>query len=88
MQKPDAVLKEIYRVLKPDGLLYAPTFVYEEGYSKGMIWLMEKLGFRTFHKWKADEFVEYVCEKKFKRCEHNLIKGKPLSECALVCRKG
>lgn len=88
MPEPDAALKEIYRVLKPDGILYAPTFVYEEGYSKGLIWLMEKAGFHTFHKWKADEFSAYVCERKFKMCESSLIKGKPLSECALVCRKG
>lgn len=87
MPNPDAALKEIYRVLKPNGLLYSPTFVYEEGYSKILIWFMEKAGFRTFHKWKTNEFINYVCTKKFLELEHILIKGNPLSECALICRK-
>lgn len=51
MPEPDKALSEIQRVLKKDGILFAPTFVYEEGYSKFFIWLMEKAGFKTFHKW-------------------------------------
>lgn len=80
-------LKEIHRVLKEDGILYSPTFVYEKEYSKILIWLMEKAGFQTFHKWKKSEFIEYVCAKRFVECEHSLIEGKPLPECALICRK-
>lgn len=88
MPDPDAALKEIHRVLKPGGLLYAPTFVYEEGYSRTLIWLMEKAGFHTFHKWKAAEFTDYVCERKFEKCEYSIMDGNPLRECVLICRKG
>ena len=49
MPDPDAALKEIYRVLKKDGILFAPTFVYESGYSKPLIWWME-MGKSRVHK--------------------------------------
>lgn len=88
MPDPDRALKEVHRVLKPGGLLYAPTFVYEQGYSRTLIRLMEKAGFHTFHKWKAAEFADYVCERGFKKCECSILEGKPLPECVLVCRKG
>ena len=32
MPNPDLALREIHRVLKKDGILFAPTFVYEKGY--------------------------------------------------------
>lgn len=31
MPKPDEAIKEIYRVLKPIGILFAPTFLWKEG---------------------------------------------------------
>jgi ubiquinone/menaquinone biosynthesis C-methylase UbiE len=83
MPDPDAALKEIYRVLKTDGVLFAPTFVYEKGYNKLKIWVLEKAGFKTFHKWSAKEFVTYIEEHNFNVESQNLIKGNPLFECSL-----
>lgn len=87
MPDPEAALKEINRVLKEDGILFAPTFVYEKGYSKLLIWLMERFGFKTYYKWKKDEFVEYVRGKGFRDVDASLVKAKPLSECVLIARK-
>lgn len=87
MPDPDAALREIHRVLKKDGILFAPTFVYEKGYSKLLIWLMEKLGFKTYHKWQKSEFNEYVSNRGFYVTDTILIKGKPLFECVLVAKK-
>ena len=55
MPQPEKALNEIHRVLKKDGILFAPTFVYERGYPKLPIWLMEKAGFKTYHKWQSEE---------------------------------
>lgn len=87
MPDTDAALKEIHRVLKSDGIIFAPTFVYEPGYSKPLIWLMEKAGFKTYHKWTREEFSKYVAKRNFAIKEDTLIKGKPLCECVLVGMK-
>lgn len=87
MPDPDVALKEISRVLKKGGILFAPTFVYEEGYSKLFIWLMERAGFKTYHKWSRTEYVKYVSQRGLKVIGDTLIKAHPLSECVLVARK-
>ena len=87
MPQPEKALKEIHRVLKKDGILFAPTFVYERGYPKLPIWLMEKAGFKTYHKWQSEELKEYVGSEGFQVVGAALIKGKPLSECVLVAKK-
>ena len=87
MPDPDAALAEIFRVLKNGGILFAPTFVYERGYNKLLIWLMEKAGFKTYHKWTRTEYVKYVSQRNFLVESDTLIEGKPLPECVLVARK-
>lgn len=86
MPNPDKALTEIRRVLKKGGLLIAPTFVYDGKVNKIRIWLMEMVGFHTFHKWKSDEYVEFVCKKGFNIIDSSVIVGEMLSECILICK--
>ncbi|WP_249030103.1 class I SAM-dependent methyltransferase [Tannockella kyphosi] len=55
MPQPDEALKEIRRVLKPNGILIAPTFVYEAEINKVRLLVMEKIGFKTFYQWTSKE---------------------------------
>lgn len=87
MPDPDKALSEIKRVLKKDGILFAPVFVYEKGYSKLLIWLMEKAGFITYHKWNQKEYEDYIANSGFSIKKSLLEKGKPLSECVLIATK-
>lgn len=86
MPNPDKALTEIRRVLKKGGLLIAPTFVYDGKINKIRIWLMERIGFHTFHKWKSDEYVEFVCKKGFDIIDCSVIVGEMLPECILICK--
>lgn len=87
MPDPEKALSEIVRVLKPRGILFAPTFVYEENIPKKKLWLLEKLGFKTFHKWSSSELSEVVKEKGFEILDLSLLNGSLLPECNLVGRK-
>lgn len=87
MPDPGKALTEIGRVLKPGGILFAPTFVYKKKKLNLIIWIMEKFGFKTYNKWTSIEFVKYVCSTGFKVIDSTLIKAKPLHECVLVAVK-
>lgn len=86
MPDPDAALKEIHRILKPKGILFAPTFVYDPGYNPLIIWLMEKAGFHTFHKWTSQEFTDFISQRSFIVQSNKLLKGSPLMECVVIAR--
>jgi ubiquinone/menaquinone biosynthesis C-methylase UbiE len=63
MPEPARVLAEIRRVLKADGLLFAPTFSH--GHVKRSRWgsngkLLKLIGFEAYSKWTPEEFVAFV----------------------------
>jgi ubiquinone/menaquinone biosynthesis C-methylase UbiE len=86
MPNPDKALIEIRRVLKKGGLLIAPTFVYDGKINKLRIWLMERIGFHTFYKWKSDEYIEFVSNRGFDIIDSSVIGGEMLPECVLICK--
>lgn len=68
MPDPGAVLKNIRRVLKPNGLLIAPTFSH--GHLRDATWtlnafLLKMIGFETYSKWKPEEFVDFINQNGF-----------------------
>ena len=63
MPKPDEAMKEIYRVLKPNGTLFAPTFLWKEGKQRKIITrLMSILGFKMYQEWNKKEFEDFIKE--------------------------
>ncbi len=61
MPHPEKALTEIHRVLKTDGLLFAPTFLHGENTAFRLrVKLMELAGFHTYHKWNAEEFSAFI----------------------------
>ena len=76
MPEPDKAMKEIYRVLKPNGTLFAPTFLWkEEKQSKLKKRLMSIVGFKMYKEWDKKQFEEFIHEYGFSVAEMKLVNG-------------
>ena len=87
MPNPDEALKEIMRVLKKNGVLIAPTFVYEGKINRFRMWVISQAGFKTFHEWKKIDLENYLKERGYYVIESEIVSGKPLPELFIVCKK-
>ncbi len=86
MPDPDKAMAEIRRVLKPEGLLFAPTFVHGEG--PGIrVRLLELAGFRTYHKWDAAAFVAFLSDNGFPVFERVVLGGSLAPLCFAAAKK-
>lgn len=66
MPQPEKALAEIRRVLKPDGILIAPTFTAAGNLLGRMkIWIMELSGFKVFHRWNPQEYLDFLRKNGF-----------------------
>lgn len=87
MPDPLTALSEIHRVLQPGGILLAPTFIYEGKVNELRMRLTEMAGFRTFHRWKEQEFCAFVEGCRFRCICSELVPGDPLPVAFSVFRK-
>ena len=61
MPDPEKALSEIRRVLKPDGILIAPTLTAADRLlGRFKIRMMELSGFKVFHKWTPEEYIKFL----------------------------
>jgi len=77
MPNPKKALLNIKRVLKDGGVLIAPNFIKRGNFLDAVVETpMKILGFRTYSKWKYDEYLEFLKENGLELIKHNIIKSK------------
>ena len=76
MSDPQKNLAEIKRVLKADGCLIAPTFIHA-GNKKAAFFsrLMYLVGFRAYHRWTMEGFLNFLEDNGFKILEDCMIEA-------------
>jgi ubiquinone/menaquinone biosynthesis C-methylase UbiE len=66
MPEPEKALKEVKRVLKPEGVLIAPTFVHAGSRKAAFLSrLMSLTGFRAYHKWTQQSYHAFLEQNGF-----------------------
>lgn len=76
MPKPDRAMREIYRVLKPKGILLAPTFLWTEGKERNILKkIMSIFGFKMYGEWNQESFKKFVEKHGFLVIEMKLTYG-------------
>jgi ubiquinone/menaquinone biosynthesis C-methylase UbiE len=76
MPEPEKALTEIRRVLKRDGVLFAPTFTASGSlFGRIKIRIMELSGFRVFHKWTPDAYLGFLQNNGFTVTDSEIFGG-------------
>lgn len=82
MPNPERVLENIRRVLKPGGLLIAPTFSHghiKDSTWKLNAWVLKRIGLETYSKWSPEAYVAFIGANGFKVLDWQVLKaGFPL----------
>ena len=87
MPRPELALAEISRVLKPNGILYAPTFVHGRGAGFRLrTRLLTLVGFKVYFKWTSEGFERFVSEHNFQIRQAALLGGSLAPLCYLEAR--
>ncbi len=78
MPDPKIVLQNIRRVLKPNGILIAPTFSH--GHISNSSWklntsILKLIGFETYSKWSPTEYVSFIEENGFRVKKWEVLKA-------------
>ena len=76
MIQPEKALASIHRVLKPGGILVAPTYCHNEHMISNITSRLISLsGFSAFHRWSAAAYKDFIEKNNFHLINYKLIKG-------------
>ena len=87
---PEKALCEIRRVLKPDGVLIAPTFTHANNSISGELraFFMKLIGFPLHSKWTGKDYLDFLCRNNLTIQKSVVLKASfPLTYAELYYKK-
>lgn len=76
MPNPQKALQEVHRVLTPNGILYAPTFVHANNLKASIFSKVTGLiGFKAYNKWSEHSYHNFIKNNGFEIINSSVIKA-------------
>lgn len=74
---PQKALAQIKRVLKDDGLLIAPNFIFRKS-GKHNLWqkILDLVGIKFEHEWTAEEYLDFLRQNGLRVAKSQVVKGR------------
>jgi ubiquinone/menaquinone biosynthesis C-methylase UbiE len=76
MKHPERALREAARVIRPQGMLVAPTYCHGQNLSARLISRLSVLlfGIRVHHRWRAGQVLDLTTQAGFSVQEHTIVR--------------
>lgn len=87
VREPAIILSSIKRVLKPDGVVIAPTYCHGHNFSSRTVSkIMSIVGFRAYSRWSAESLQAFFLDQGYIVIKNFLLKSTP-PLLYIVCQK-
>ncbi len=82
-----AVLEEVKRVLKKDGIIFAPIYVNESKKFNFSWWFVEKIGLRTYQNKTKKEYLQFLEAAGLEIIFTKTVKAYPAEEFIVIAKE-
>ncbi len=84
---PQAVIEQVRRVLKDDGIIFAPIYIQEDKKFNFDWWFVEKIGLKTYQNKTQKEYVGFLEKSGFEIVFSETVKAYPAQEFIAIGKK-
>ena len=84
---PEMALAEARRVLRPDGMLLAPTIIWDESMQPILQGIPTLFNYQVFASWDAESYLEFLVEGGFAIRDSSIVSPAHVPVCLVCCTR-